>query len=232
MSINSTVFAYLNEHPDTARGDIALKALGITDKTVSNAKTARLAMRYWQQTEFKEYREKSTVAQPVAVATATCTDAAAAGFSELEARDLAIAEGVGHGTAFAVAAKVYTTHRAGGIDRLAFLRSVARQPLRTAATSGRTTTTTSKLKTVGDYDPDAVVAMAAAQGDRCALTGISFVFEAGHPYAPSVDRIDSDDTEYATDKVQLVTARANMAKGTTPDADFRQFIADVRNAAA
>ena len=71
---------------------------------------------------------------------------------------------------------------------------------------------------------DHVRALCSAQRARCALTGIKF--DAGtidgtrrRPFAPSLDRIDSD-AGYVAGNVRLVTLIANIARADFGDAAF------------
>ncbi|WP_182912807.1 helix-hairpin-helix domain-containing protein [Paracoccus onubensis] len=64
--------------------------------------------------------------------------------------------------------------------------------------------------------------LAGEQGHRCKITNIPF--EPTGWNAPSPDRIDSDDREYADDKVQIVCKWVNFAKGNKPDDVFRDLM--------
>lgn len=64
--------------------------------------------------------------------------------------------------------------------------------------------------------------LAREQGHRCRITNIPF--EPTGWNAPSPDRIDSDDREYADGKVQIVCKWVNFAKGNKPDEVFRDLM--------
>jgi hypothetical protein len=61
--------------------------------------------------------------------------------------------------------------------------------------------------------------LASVQGHRCNITNIPF--ETTGWNAPSPDRIDSEDREYADGKVQIVCKWINFAKGNKADDVFR-----------
>ena len=68
------------------------------------------------------------------------------------------------------------------------------------------------------------------QGDRCALTGISFNFhgsEGDSNLLPSVDRIDSDG-HYEEGNLQIVCRFVNFWKSDTGDEEFRRLLKLVR----
>lgn len=64
--------------------------------------------------------------------------------------------------------------------------------------------------------------LADEQGHRCSITNIPF--ETTGWNAPSPDRIDSEDREYADGKVQIVCKWINFAKGNKADELFRGLI--------
>ncbi|WP_341485481.1 hypothetical protein [Thioclava sp. GXIMD4215] len=69
-------------------------------------------------------------------------------------------------------------------------------------------------------DIDALIKrLASEQGHRCKITNIPF--EPTGWNAPSPDRIDSSDREYAMGKIQIVCKWVNFAKGNKPDDTFR-----------
>ena len=68
------------------------------------------------------------------------------------------------------------------------------------------------------------------QGDRCAITGISFQFQGAHEdtnMLPSLDRIDSNG-HYEGTNVQLVCRFINFWKQAADDEEFRRLIMIVR----
>ncbi|SOH95629.1 hypothetical protein SAMN06273572_11341 [Monaibacterium marinum] len=64
--------------------------------------------------------------------------------------------------------------------------------------------------------------LAHEQSHRCKITNIPF--EPSGWNAPSPDRLDSDDREYADGKVQIVCKWVNFAKGNKPDDVFRELM--------
>lgn len=55
--------------------------------------------------------------------------------------------------------------------------------------------------------------------ERCALSGIDFVYKKGSPYFPSADRIWSEE-DYHWDNVQIVGGIFNIMKNNQNDHDF------------
>lgn len=73
--------------------------------------------------------------------------------------------------------------------------------------------------------PDVIKALCAAQGDKCALTGIPFDYAktdefSNRPFAPSIDRKDSG-KGYTFDNIQITCVMVNKAKN-----EFRQEMFD------
>lgn len=68
----------------------------------------------------------------------------------------------------------------------------------------------------------------AKQGNRCAITGLSFSMRGGDKnFLPSADRINSDG-HYEASNIQIVCQFINFWKGAQDDNEFRSLIASVR----
>lgn len=107
---------------------------------------------------------------------------------------------------------------------------IAKRISATVAASGTTSERTAKAKPTDMTHAELVAhieELFQEQDGKCKLTGIPMEVAFGGPSAISPDRIDSN-AGYVRGNIQLTVWAANKAKGDTPDAEFREFIDQVR----
>ena len=78
-----------------------------------------------------------------------------------------------------------------------------------------------------DFDIDFSFIKEKLERGVCEATGIAFVLEADHPYAPSIDRVDSA-LGYTASNTKVVVHMYNMCKNNWTAEQTRKFLVDAK----